>query len=60
MGISWKEMKSKRNLNLLERSHDLRIEIDLWVFEDLGFQKKNKEEGELYFGDSIYKSALIY
>lgn len=59
MGISWKEMKSKRNLNLLKRSHDLRIEIELWVFEDLGFQK-NKEEGELYFGDSIYKSVLIY
>ena len=49
-----------KNLDLLGKSHNLRTEIDLWVFDNLGFQNKNKEEGELYFGDSIYKFVLIY
>lgn len=62
MEISLKEMKNKRNLSLLERSHGLGTKISSWMFEDLGFQRKNKEEekAQFYFNDSIYKSILTY
>lgn len=56
MEISWKEMKSKINLGLLEKSHDLRIEMGLWVFKDCRKNKWKKEQ--FYSGDSIYKFVL--
>ena len=60
INVNFMERNEKlKNLDLLGKSHN-RIEIDLWVFDNLGFHKKNKEEGELYVGDSIYKFVLIY
>ena len=49
-------MKSKINLGLLEKSHDLRIEMGLWVFKDCRKNKWKKEQ--FYSGDSIYKFVL--
>lgn len=49
MGILWKKIKSKKNLSLLEKNHDLRTEIGLWMFKNLGFQEEQKEEGRVLF-----------